>query len=155
MREVSPSSSRPGLIGQTMGPGRTKVQPSPTVPAGTAQTAGMTGKLAAKSRGKQAKVKAARKAAAKASARRLPPEARERMRKAQRGIALLTAKQINGIITPAERALLGRLHEELATLNRMASAPRRPVPRGKREAQGPAGGVRRVVSGGAPGLGKR
>lgn len=81
----------------------------------------------------------------------------EQKRQVKRGIALLTHKEVNGVLTPAERQLLGGLRKELGTINAKLSAPRRPkaASKGVRIKQGPAGGVTRVVSGGAPGSGKR
>lgn len=81
----------------------------------------------------------------------------EQKRKIKRGIALLTHKEVNGALSPAERQLLPGLRNELNTVNRKLNAPKRPkmFPKGARTRQGPAGGVARVVSGGAPGSGKR
>lgn len=81
----------------------------------------------------------------------------EQKRQVKRGIALLTFKEVNGTLTPAERQLLRGLRKELGAINGKLSAPKRPKPvsKGARTKQGPAGGVTRVVSGGAPGSGKR
>ena len=81
----------------------------------------------------------------------------EQKRQVKRGIALLTYKEVNGALTPAERQLLRGLRKELSAINAKLSAPKRPkrVSKGTRTKQGPAGGVTRVVSGGAPGSGKR
>ncbi len=75
----------------------------------------------------------------------------------KRGIALLTFKEVNGTLTPRERQLLVGLRKELAAINAKLSAPKRPRATSKspRTRQGPAGGISRVVSGGAPGSGKR
>lgn len=81
----------------------------------------------------------------------------EQKRQVKRGIALLTHKEVNGMLTSAERQLLRGLRKELGTINAKLSAPRRPkaASKGARTKQGPADGVTRVVSGGAPGSGKR
>lgn len=75
----------------------------------------------------------------------------------KRGIALLTFKEVNGTLTPQERRLLHGLRKELAVINTKLNAPKRPraASKGARTRQGPARGISRVVSGGAPGSGKR
>jgi hypothetical protein len=82
------------------------------------------------------------------------PKRREALK---RKIAVLTFDEVNGQLSPTGRQLLNALRLELKTVNRMLSAPKRPKAKGKGPSvvQGPAGGVRRVVSGGAPGSGKR
>ena len=81
----------------------------------------------------------------------------EQKRQVKRGIALLTYKEVNRTLSPAERQLLHGLRKELGAINSKLNAPKRPkaAAKGARVRQGPAGGVRRVVSGGAPGSGKR
>lgn len=82
---------------------------------------------------------------------------KEQQARVKRGIALLTYKEVNRTLTPAERQLLIGLRKELAAINAKLHAPKRPKPtsKGSRTKQGPAGGVSRVFSGGAPGSGKR
>jgi hypothetical protein len=81
----------------------------------------------------------------------------EQKRQVKRGIAVLTYKEVNRTLSPAERQLLHGLRKELGSINAKLNAPKRPKPTSKsaRAKQGPAGGVTRVVSGGAPGSGKR
>jgi hypothetical protein len=80
----------------------------------------------------------------------------EQKRQVKRGIAVLTFKEVNRTLSPAERQLLHGLRKELSSINAKLNAPKRPKPasKGARTRQGPAGGVSRVVSGGAPGSGK-
>ena len=81
----------------------------------------------------------------------------EQREQLKRGIAQLTFKEVNGTLTPPERQLLRGLRKELAAVNAKLHAPKRPrATSGKPTTrQGPAGGITRVVSGGAPGTGKR
>jgi hypothetical protein len=81
----------------------------------------------------------------------------EQKRQVKQGVVLLTRKEVNGTLTPAERQLLRGFRRELAAINAKLNAPKRPkaVSKGARTKQGPAGGISRVVSGGAPGSGKR
>lgn len=81
----------------------------------------------------------------------------EQKRRVKRGIAMLTYKEVNRTLSPAERRLLGGLRKELGSINAKLHAPKRPKPnsKGARVKQGPAAGVSKVVSGGAPGSGKR
>jgi hypothetical protein len=85
------------------------------------------------------------------------PSLGEQKRQVKQGIVLLTEKEVNRTLTPAERQLLHGLRKELAVINAKLNAPKRPkaVTKGARTRQGPAGGISRVVSGGAPGSGKR
>ena len=75
----------------------------------------------------------------------------------KRGIALLTFKEVNGTLTHDERQLLHGMRKELSAVNGKLNAPKRPraKSKGARTRQGPASGVTSVVSGGAPGSGKR
>ena len=79
----------------------------------------------------------------------------EQKRQVERGIALLTFKEVNGTLTTAERELLRGLRKELGAINAKLSAPRRPKPvleKGARsQARAGGGGVTRVVSGGSAG----
>jgi hypothetical protein len=79
----------------------------------------------------------------------------EQKEQVKRGIALLTSKEIEGTLTPAERTLLHGLRQELSTINAKLNAPKRPKVTGARIRQGPAGGITHVVSGGSFGGGKR
>jgi hypothetical protein len=80
---------------------------------------------------------------------------REQKEQVKRGIVLLTSKEIDGTLTPAERSLLHGLRKELSTINAKLSAPKRAKVTGARTRQGPAGGITHVVSGGSFGGGKR
>lgn len=104
---------------------------------------------------KTAKPKRAR-AGASTRAAANGPSLRTKRDQVKRGIALLTRKEIDKTLTPAERTLLHGLREELSKINgRLHPSKKAKAPKGKRVTQGPAGGIRSVVSGGAPGLGKR
>jgi hypothetical protein len=86
------------------------------------------------------------------------PTAKElRHRKAQvkNKIAHLAAKERKKTITEGERKILARCREQLGRLNGLAKKPRvKTTGRGPTPKQGPAR-VTGIVSGGAPGLGKR
>lgn len=82
---------------------------------------------------------------------------KEQQRQVKRGIYLLAYREVNGTLSPAERQLLRGLRKELPTINRKLSAPKRKKPStgAPRTTEGPAGGITSIVSGGAPGNGKR
>jgi hypothetical protein len=81
----------------------------------------------------------------------------EQRRQAKRGNAVLTYKEVNRTLSSAERQLLHGLQRKLGSINAKLNGPRRAKAAAKaaRFKQGPAGGVTRVVSGGAPGSVKR
>lgn len=79
----------------------------------------------------------------------------EQKEQVKRGIALLTSKEVNGTLTPAERTLLHGLRKEHSAINAKLNAPKRPKAKGARTRQGPAGGITHVMSGGSFGGGKR
>jgi hypothetical protein len=83
-------------------------------------------------------------------------EFRQRRARLKNKIARLAAKERKKTITDAEREALASCREQLGRLNGLKKKPKvKPTGSAPTPKQGPAAKVTGVVSGGAPGLGKR